>query len=60
MNFLIPTTTKTMEVKYFEVNHKNTTRQMPVLSGKNQNHKSQFSGEFCSVEVRFSFQVGMY
>jgi hypothetical protein len=25
---------------------KNATRQMPVISGKNQNHKSQFSDEF--------------
>jgi hypothetical protein len=28
---------------------KNSTRQIPVISGKNQNHKNQFSDESCSV-----------
>jgi hypothetical protein len=27
---------------------KNSTRQIPVIPGKNQNHKSQFSDEFYS------------
>jgi AAA+ superfamily predicted ATPase len=54
-----------MEVKYFKVKHKVlkaslhgqiwsdfekvSLKMLSVIFGKNQNHKSQFSDEFCSV-----------